>query len=988
MAIDSNRVISSVDTVSVERSSQPNVTSDARSVPVYQPGFSLPIPGKGNLLVGSLNRSLGLVGLALRRLRHQFGLSLLALIGIVLAVGLVTSAGFFAQAVDLVVMRQELAEYTRITGRPPFSARVFTIHSASVPLTLERAEGLGQRAADTLVAAVGLPRQELAMQLNSDIVKLVNPNTVAAGVNGIPQRNTNLIYIAEIAPHMTILEGANFDSEGASADALDVWIYQDWADTTGFQVGETHSLQLAETVVPIHIAGIWRAANADDPFWMTDPNEALADKLIVRRQDYLSRVEPLMAVPVRSVTWRIVLDETRARPSEGRQYVEGFERAGLLINRFLPDARLTTPSLPLSSFVDRQTTLTTLLLGFNVPGLGFLLYFLVLTSAVIAYWQRREIAILVSRGMGRLTVLNFTLIEALMLFAFGLPLGVGFGILLARLMGYTSSFLSFLPRDPLPVSLDGFNWRLIALTLGIVLAARLWAAALASKQSVATQSREHSRPQQGPFWYRYYLDLLLILPAAYAYDRLSAQGSLGMLVRDRPEDLYKDPLLILVPAIFIVSLSLLAMRPFPLMMRLLDWIANRSPWLTLHLALRQLGRQSHTYINPLLLVIVSLALGVYTFSMAASLDQWLVDRITYQAGADLAFEPFSEARSLNPNSVGAEWIPPTSEYAALPGVASATRVGDYNAEIRLPNSRVRARFLGIDRTDFPRAAWFRSDFSSESLGALMNRLATSSDAVLVSQRFLEDNVLQIGDRLPILVLTDAGVSVNTNFTIAGVYSYFPTVYDDQVAVIGNLDFLFSFFGIAMPHDIWLNLTADADSAQVLTAIPEQTGVDTIGQRDVNQTLAVEQAQMERVGVFGTLSVSFLMSALMAALGLLTYSYASLHERLFQFSVLRAVGMPRRTLVGQVLLEYATLTAYGAVAGVLIGSFAAELFVPLFRVSGDGPMPLPPLLPVVAHNEILPLVLAFAGSMVVLELVVLSSALYQRIFVALRMGDQA
>ncbi|MEZ4831979.1 MAG: hypothetical protein R2873_08245 [Caldilineaceae bacterium] len=58
--------------------------------------------------------------------------------------------------------------------------------------------------------------------------------------------------------------------------------------------------------------------------------------------------------------------------------------------------------------------------------------------------------------------------------------------------------------------------------------------------------------------------------------------------------------------------------------------------------------------------------------------------------------------------------------------------------------------------------------------------------------------------------------------------------------------------------------------------------------------------------------------------------------------------------------------------MVIGSFAAELFVPLFRVSGDGPMPLPPLLPVVAHDEILPLVFGFAGA-TLLELVVLSSA---------------
>ena len=56
-----------------------------------------------------------------------------------------------------------------------------------------------------------------------------------------------------------------------------------------------------------------------------------------------------------------------------------------------------------------------------------------------------------------------------------------------------------------------------------------------------------------------------------------------------------------------------------------------------------------------LLVIVSLALGVYTLSMAASLDKWLVDRMYYRVGTDLTFTPFSaiEAMAETP-SVGAD----------------------------------------------------------------------------------------------------------------------------------------------------------------------------------------------------------------------------------------------------------------------------------------------------------------------------------------------
>lgn len=941
------------------------------------PAFRLPAFG----LWRSVNRTAGLAGLSLRRLRHYLGLNFLALIGVILAVGLITSAGFFSQAVDTVVMRQELAEYSRVTGSPPFAVRVFNSSTQAVPLSLAWATELGKGIGNTLSQELDLPVRDILLQVNSGVMTLRSErNSPSAG------SNVNIIYQDNIAPYLSIRQGVALDEEVRSGADLDVWVHSRLAEKIGLNVGDRLTVGPAANgqTVTARVAAIWQATDPKDGYWLTDPDQSFQDALLVRRADYISHVEPLLEVKVRAATWRVTLDDTQANPADGRLYVSGLERAPVVIGRFLPGARVTTPSLPLANFVNRQTSLTTLLLGFNVPGLGFLLYFLILTSAVIAYWQRREIAVLVSRGMGRLTVLNFTLTEALMLFLIGLPLGLAFGIGLARMMGYAASFLRFDDRLPLPVSWLGINWRLILLTLAIVLVARLWASFGASRESVVSQERENVRPQRGPFWYRNYLDLLLVIPTAYAYDQLSKTGSLGRLVEDRPEDIFQDPLLVLVPALFVVSFSLLAMRPFPLLMRLIDAVASRLPSLSLHMALRQLSRQSHTYINPLLLVIVSLALGVYTFSMAQSLDQWLVDRIYYSVGADLSFEPFLETEALN-SRLGADWIPPVDEFRALPGVADATRIGDYTAQMRLPDGAVLGRFLAVDRADFSSVAWFRGDLAQEPLGALMNRLAVGNDNILVSRAFFEQHLLSVGDRIPIMVLTDFGARVDSEFTVAGVYTHFPTVYTDEVVVIGNLDYLFSFFPVKMPHNLWLRLEPGASSAAVLEVIPTATGIDTIQEREVDRLLEEEKAKMERVGVFGTLTVSFLMSALMAALGLLTYSYASLNERLFHFSVLRAIGMRRAAVAAQVLLEYAILTAYGAVVGVVVGSYAAELFVPLFRVGSGTDAPLPPLLPVIAGNEILPLVLAFAGLMILLELVVLSSALYQRIFVALRMG---
>ncbi len=925
--------------------------------------------------------------LSAKRLYHHLGLSLLSLLGVVLAVALVSSATFFSNAVDTVIMRQELAEYSRITGRPPFSSRIYASSSRTVPLTMARVETLGGNVSGTLSAEVGLPVRSLGMMADSGVLEFHALPSDTRYASGRALDNVSVIYFKDIPDHINI-EGAGFDAP-PTPDALDVWMHTKLAADLGVQIGERFELMTNQDVpIPIQIAGFWDPKEVDDPFWFNDPNGALVDKLLVRRDDYVAQAEPRLEIKVRAVTWYVVLDESKATPARGRDYVEGFDRAKLVIGRYLPDSQLTTPAVSLGKFVGRQTVLTTLLLGFNVPALGFLLYFLVVTSAVVAYWQRRESAIMISRGMTRWGVLSYTLVEGVVLFVVGLPLGLGLGMLLARLMGYTSSFLDFEERIALPVSINGINLPLIGVTLGILLIAKLWTAAATSGETVLTQQREHARPPRGPFWYRAYLDFLLLIPAYYGYQQLMQRGSLGALVESRPEELYQDPLLIVVPALFVVVMAFLAMRIFPWAMRLLDWLANRMPWLTPHLALRQLGRYSQNYINPMLLVIVSLALGVYTLSMAASLDRWLVDRMYYQVGADLALTPYLESEALaDPPPVGADWIPPTTEFAELPGAVAATRVGDYRAEIELSGSttsRVRGRFLGVDRVGFSQVAWFRGDLARESLGALMNRLALVEDGILVAQDFLTANQLHVGDQLNIHVITDFGTSINTTFTIVGTYEYFPTVYPDQTAVIGNLEYLFSFFGVTMPHRIWIDLAPGADGAAVLDAV-RTLGIESRDGADAQGLIAAEQAKMERVGVFGTLSVGFIAATFMAALGLLTYSYASMNERMYLFSVMRSIGLNRNQVVGQVALEYAILTAYGATAGVIAGSTAATMFVPLFRITGDLGRALPPLLPILARQEIFPMAILFAGVMIVLEMLVITSALYQKLFSALRLG---
>ena len=935
----------------------------------------------------------GLFWLSLKHLTSRLGLSSLALIGIVLAAGLLSSAGFFAQAVDRVILNQELDELSAATNRPAFSTRVYFFPSSRARMGVQAAERAGNSLSNTMAAEIGLPIARRDLQVESGSLALLPQGEDSRYLDAKDfLSSVNVVYIEGVEPHLEVVQGEPYNSAAAPQEAIDVWMHTFLADRMGVSAGEEFVLALnaSSEGVPLRIAGIWQAADPASLFWFNPPDTKLRDALLVTRASYMSQIEPLITSRSRFVSWHIRLDDSQLDPKYALEYANGYERGMAIIDKYLPGANLDISALdPLREFVARNTTLTIQLLGFNIPALGFLIYFLIMISAIIAHWQQRETAILVSRGLSTSGVVGMVVMEEFVLFILGVPLGIGFGMLVARFMGYTVSFLSFTFREPIPVSFQGLNWYLIGAGLVVALLARTIPAWRAARTSIVEQER--TRFAQTPFWQRAYLDVLLIAPTWYAYDQLANQGTLAAMVQERTEDLFSDPLLILVPALFVLTASLLIMRVFPWLMQIFDWGASRTNLLSLHLALRQLGRYSQRYINPLLLVIVCLALGIYTYSMALSLDQWLIDRVHYSVGADVTFEPVPASdggpggeASITDSGI---FIPTVDEFKAQPGITAAARVGEYRGEVEMAGGdELRLRFLGVDRLDFSQVAWFRRDFAPDSLGGLMNLLAIEPQNVLMPRDLIALLGLRPGEEFTMNVTLAAGQSVTTQFVAIGVYDHFPTVYEDRFTVFGNLDHLFSLAGTDYGHYIWLDVDDTVTEKGLMQQI-KGMGIDVNRWRFVPTLIDQEQARLERVGIFGTLSVGFLAAAIMALLALLVHSYASLQDRMFQFGVMRAVGVMRAQIIGQISIEYIVLTSYGTVAGAAIGAMASQIFSPFFRITAEVRDPLPPLVPLIARDEIAILALVFAGAIILIEVSVTFQALTQRLFDALRMGYQ-
>lgn len=938
------------------------------------------------------------LGLALRRLSSRPSLTLLSLLSIVLAIGMVASIPIFSQGVSYLLLQDELTNIANIFHRPPLTMRFYYIVPKSSVLSLDNALRLehdftriveretGLAVADTLtyVASPGMTIQPLD---DSHTYSDLKENVIV--------ENVQFAVVTDIGNRIDIIEGLPYGVTSGGA-SVNVWLYHEKATELGFQVGESyHMVEGASgNTIPITVAGVWRPSDPSDFYWSAT-TISWRKLLLVPDDVYRGAIEPNISRRTGIAVWYLSPDEETLKLHQADTVANGLRTVPSRADLLFPGSKMdVSPELPLNRYLQRRASLSALLVGFSLPALGLLLFFLWILSHVTAQFQQEEVAILASRGAGRRFVTLLILLETLLLLVVGIPLGFGAGYIMARAMGLASGFLVFTPRAGIPATLLEVDWRLIGLALLLLVLARGIPALRAAGSGIVQHLRARSRPHAAITTLLLAGDAALIILSWYAYRQLSQRGTLGIIGWEPSGDPFRDPLLLLTPSLFVFTSALVLTHLFPLLMGPVDRLGNRLRSFVAYMGLTQLHRQGRHYSGSLFLTMVCLSLGAFYASMALSLDQWLADRIQYQVGADYRFQqgipppamggPVFPDEEPDPEVVSA-WLLPVDDYLSIPGVEDATRVAVFNANTSVSRS-IDAVFLGIDRFDFARVAFHRPDFNYAPLGELMNRLGMYPNGILVSRNFLRRSRLLEGQTTELDISINYG-SFEHEFLIVGAYDYFPTAYPEDTEVfVGNLDYVFEQVGDESLHQIWMKTGEDAVPETIIDNLLEM-GIWPIRIRDARALLTLDEERVERIGLYGILSVGFLASTLLASLGLLVYTYASLQGRLQQISVMRAVGLKTRLVLAMVGVEYLGVILFGVLWGVVIGIATAWLFVPFFRVSGDPIFALPPFVRHIAWGQIGILALVFGAALLGSQTIILYWSTRRDLFQVLRMGQR-
>ena len=132
-----------------------------------------------------------------------------------------------------------------------------------------------------------------------------------------------------------------------------------------------------------------------------------------------------------------------------------------------------------------------------------------------------------------------------------------------------------------------------------------------------------------------------------------------------------DPMLFLVPVLFLLTAGLLVLRVLPWLIRLLSFVTKRLPDVQWSMTLRQFSRDPGRYSPLMLFIILTVSLGIYGASIARTIDQNYIDSQLYRVGSDVVLTENWVVSSIGGgiDPVTGEAIPDRREIAEPPSMS-------------------------------------------------------------------------------------------------------------------------------------------------------------------------------------------------------------------------------------------------------------------------------------------------------------------------------
>lgn len=735
---------------------------------------------------------------------------------------------------------------------------------------------------------------------------------------------------------------------------------------------------------PIRVSGTWTSTpgdqSAEGRFLQTS---AIRQSLLVPETTIEQFVSSLDPQTIAAAQWLVLLDPSQVTTDSVDELVDRSDRLSREVDEVLSGTRMSiSPGVALETYQDDVLRLNSGLRSFSIPTLVMLLAVVGLTLSM--GWRARhgEVTMLRSRGVRAGPLVLAGVAEALALTAIALPIGVAASGLVARLIGRTETFLRLgTGVDLTIVPNDRAIQSVIAVGVLLVLAQMLPFITLARWTNRARRTVSKA-DRDGPWWQRGRIDLVVaVVILAFAWFVVTSQSVSGNLL--------DDPVVLLLPAAVTLACGLVILRVVPLIASGIARLLERSNSTAALLAFRKAARTPAASAAPLLLLVLTGALSIYTASLARTIDLQLVDQAHHTVGGNARIE--STPRAAVPNfGIPIPDGPPadSANFERIWGLEAASRIATLNGRAQGPGggSEIAIEVRAVDPKTFVEASFWRSDYASQTLPMLMDDLASNRDGVLLRRIEMARNDISIGDTVTIRA-SNGDVGIDLPMVVVGHYDQFPAWVPSEPLspAVVSLPDLEQRLGMSLPGTvIFTTTTLGRDDGQTRADL-SRLGVDAGVVRTASELVERAQVEPERQGVFGLLTVSFLLSSALTIAGFVFYAIASFRQQMTELGMLRAAGLRLQSLLTYVALDLLIVAFFGIGAAVIIGATMSRVLLP--ELVGTSVGSAPRLLHEIDWLATSSIAIALAGVFIVATAALLATLRRIRLFEAIKIGGE-
>ena len=877
-----------------------------------------------------------MLGIMLQKMWQKKWMNLSLLLGCILLIATAVSFPLYQQAAYDRMLQDEFTKFMSDKGNWPMVIQM----SATCQKDKKNTIGKMEAYTGSIYEQMGVPEYDTVCFysiLRSPVVSDIKRDDAE-------DMTLSLSAMTGLTDHAGLVAGEFYSESGLSDDgAIEVIVPQSTMTGKGLLIGETLTFKTLKTAdgedITIKVTGVFTGSRSDDFYFQENP-ERMFDTCMMNPKLFSE-----MFTGDNSKYYNIAVnfyDMLDYRSVSASQVGNINSVTAYLCEKSAYKSVIKDPAYQsiLEEYELKRIRITTTLTILQIPVLVLLAAFLLMISGQMYEMERNEISVIKSRGSSRGQILLLYIYQGLFLTVLGAAAGIPLGAFFARILGSTRNFLEFDLSRSLNVlyTKETFEYALVAML--ITLLSISIPAIRHSKVSIVNLKQQKAIKKKS-LWEILFIDVLLIGVSLYGF--YSFRKSMGDISTTVLSGESLDPLLYVSSSLFIVGCGLFFLRIQPYIVRLIYLCVHKFCGPAGYISFMENIKNGRKMQLIMLFLIMTISLGMFHATVARTILENAVENTDYLDGADVIVKeiwPMMTDQEGTPTGVYVE--PDPSKYMKMDFADGYTKVFyDDKAYVKQGKTqRTSLTIMAIHTKEFGNMTHLESGLNSLSYHEFLNELARVENGVLLSRNFETVQGVKKGDTIS--YHTGEGKSMSGE--VVDFIDYFPS-YSPKVTVInadGNADTQENFLIVthyaylkkvlgSQPYEVWISLKDSADSSEVYDFIEKNNMHVT---KYVNKASDMEKTMTDPLlqGTNGVLTMGFVVTILLCAVGYLIYWIMSIKDRELIFGVLRACGFHKNEIVKMLIGEQIFSGVFSVLAGIGIGTLTSKMFVPMLQAS--------------------------------------------------------